>query len=93
MTESTDAKRINELEQRVYRLEQAIHNTDENAAESVVSDRFDRYDTYVLENAETDGRPPLSTLRHLYQEAGIVDQKKIKRRMKRLDQLGAWENE
>ena len=91
MTEKTHEERISELEQRVYRLEQAIQNDSKNATESVQNDLFDRYDTYVMESIDGNTRPRTGRLRSLYQEAGIVDKKKIKRRMKRLDKLGVWE--
>jgi hypothetical protein len=91
MTEKTHEERISELEQRVYRLEQAIQNDSEKATESVQNDLLDRYDTYVMESIDGDTRPRTARLRSLYQEAGIVDKKKIKRRMKRLDKLGVWE--
>ena len=91
MTEKTHEERISELEQRVYRLEQAIQNDSKNATESVQNDLLDRYDTYVMESIDGNTRPRTARLRSLYQEAGIVDKKKIKRRMKRLDKLGVWE--
>jgi cell division protein FtsB len=76
--------RIGELESRIEEL-----NSD-NTAESRDSRIFDRYDRYVIEAAETDQRPTVAEQRRLYQEAGLVDRKKIKRRMKRLDRLEVW---
>jgi len=77
--------RIDELESRIVELE------NDNTAESRDSRIFDRYDRYVIEAAETDQRPTVAEQRRLYQEAGLVDTKKIKQRMKRLDRLEVWD--
>jgi len=91
MTDKTQSERIEELEQRVYRLEQAIQAGGKKATTAAESGPYDRYDRYVMENKESSGRPSTAQQRRLYQEAGIVDQNKIKQRMKRMDQIGAWE--
>lgn len=77
--------RIDELESRIEQLDS------DNAADSREKRLFDRYDRYVIEATETEQRPSVAEQRRLYQEAGLVDRKKIKQRMKRLDRLGAWE--
>lgn len=90
MTTENLAERVEVLEDRVAELEQQLakQQSGQNGAES---DLFDRYDRYVINSAESDTRPTVGEMRRLYQEAGLVDRKKIKRRMKRLDNLGAWE--
>lgn len=77
--------RIEELESRVDELDS------DNTADSRETRLFDRYDRYVMDATETDQRPSVNEQRRLYQEAGLVDRKKIKQRMKRLDRLGAWD--
>jgi polyhydroxyalkanoate synthesis regulator phasin len=90
MTTENLAERVEALEDRVAELEQRLEKQ-QNGQNAAESDLYDRYDRYVINNAETDTRPSTGKMRRLYQEAGLVDRKKIKRRMKRLDNLGAWE--
>ena len=90
MSEKTDTKRIEELEERVAALEDKLSRGEQRSTDTAQNRLLDRYDTYVVENAEGDTRPTTARMRTLYQEAGIVDKNKIKQRMKRLDKLGVW---
>lgn len=90
MTENKDdvverlASRIDELTKRVDDLEDRIDESSESGSQS---DLLDRYDQYVVENSEdVESAHPLE-LKRLYEEAGVRDKKKQKRRAKRLKRV------
>jgi hypothetical protein len=76
--------RVTELEERVAELEQkqGANSNDDRG----VLDRYDRYVTDRVESV-TDASP--RRLMALYEESGIVDKKKKKRRVKRLPKVVA----
>lgn len=73
------AERVDELEERVNALEERGGPVGP----------FDRYDRFVLDALDDEDPDPL-TLTRLYDEAGIVDREKRKRRARRLSRLKGW---
>jgi len=81
MTDKIRAK-IDELEGRIETLEDQL---DESASDAVENDLLDQYDTYVI--AETIESAHPRYLMKLYEESGVRDETKQKRRTKRLKRL------
>jgi uncharacterized protein YllA (UPF0747 family) len=81
MTDETDElrQRIAELEERVAELE----NT-ESAETADSSSLLDRYDSYVMEQVESVADTHPRRLMELYEESGVVNTNKQKKRAKRL---------
>lgn len=84
MSDDDLQSKVAELESRVAELEERISGN--NRAQS---DLIDRYDTYVMDVVESPESTHPRKLMRKYNEAGVTNKNKQKRRAKRLKRSAA----
>lgn len=82
--------RVEALEDEVERLRDRIDEL-ASGSSSASDSPLDNYDTHVVDSLEPGQSVSFQALTRLYAEAGIVQNKTAKRRVKRLTQLGVLE--